>query len=836
MFESSSPPSSASVPRLPRNLSTAETWGFGLTGIPLWVGVVVAMQADLGSQAIWVWIPATIVGMLVNYQVKRLGTDWIDIAGGTPNYLTRLLQPNSTLASYSAIGYVISWVAVIAASAVVLTNLIEANFAAIGLACPEVLLRVGFTVLPFVVAFSGTRALSILHLFFMLPAVGLLVTFSVHGLGWLMLSPASPGLFPSSWAVPGFTDWAKWFLFVTYATYAGETAASFTAESRHPTQTLRCLNIAAWLGLLVFVGASWVVARLAIDPMPHDNVFLNLLDVAQHFWGTSASLVITFLLASSCLLAMATAVSNCPRILYQLAIDQHLAPVFAAVSPRGVFSPGLVMILALSLFLLLWGHIAQIIIVGNIAWFVAFMMLHLGLWMQRGKPQVLFPQLSLGIFLVEVAILGIGGLAWGWQNFLIGLLIPIGVLAIDAAIRRIPLACFEPAWWLERYRTRPPAQLVDSLMLQVVTLIGLLCGSVLIGWWFGSELTRSVRPRNELVIILLLLVAFVGVAIACWTSLPQVVALDEARDEAERAQKRLQTQTEQLEAALVDLQQAQLKLIQSEKMSALGNLVAGVAHEINNPVGFLAGNLKPALEYIRDLFGLIDLYQQTFPEPGVDIKAKMVAIDLEYVRDDLPKLLRSMETGIQRIRTISNSLRNFSRGDDERPVTCNIHDGLDSTLLILKHRLKGTASRSEIQVIKKYGSLPLVECYAGQLNQVFMNLLANAIDSLDEFNQRCTSEAQSVNSNCIIIETNAINDNRSIEICIRDTGIGMPEMIKQRVFDHLFTTKVVNKGTGLGLAIVHQIITKKHAGTIQVQSEPGQGAEFRITIPAKAAR
>jgi amino acid transporter len=200
-----------------------------------------------------------------------------------------------------------------------------------------------------------------------------------------------------------------------------------------------------------------------------------LLTASQSFWGQSASLLVTFLLVTACLLGSATAVSNSPRVLYQLALDQHLAPVFAVVSRRGVFAPALILILILSLLYLLWGDVAQIVVCGNVGWLASFMLLHLGIWLRREKPEALFPHLSLGIFLLEAVILLVGGVAWGWKDFLGGLLFPAGVLLLDAAIRRIPFAPFQPTWWL-RPSSRTPKTLTDSLMLQVVTLIGLLCG------------------------------------------------------------------------------------------------------------------------------------------------------------------------------------------------------------------------------------------------------------------------------------------------------------------------------------------------------------------------
>ncbi|MEG4987000.1 AAA family ATPase [Microcoleus sp. BR0-C5] len=281
--------------------------------------------------------------------------------------------------------------------------------------------------------------------------------------------------------------------------------------------------------------------------------------------------------------------------------------------------------------------------------------------------------------------------------------------------------------------------------------------------------------------------------------------------------------------AFTDLKQAQIKIVQSEKMSALGNLVAGVAHEINNPVGFLVGNIQPALDYIKDLFGLLDLYEQKYPQLDPEIQEEIENIDLEYIREDLPKLVDSMREGVKRIRDISTSLRTFSRADTNYPIACNIHDGIDSTIMILKHRLKANDTRPEIKVIREYGNLPQVECYAGQLNQVFMNLLGNAIDALEESNQgRHYAEI----ANQITIKTDIVENKQAI-IRIKDNGLGMGEAVREKIFDELFTTKEVGKGTGLGLAIARQIVVEKHGGTIEVNSVLREGTEFTILLPMK---
>jgi signal transduction histidine kinase len=273
-----------------------------------------------------------------------------------------------------------------------------------------------------------------------------------------------------------------------------------------------------------------------------------------------------------------------------------------------------------------------------------------------------------------------------------------------------------------------------------------------------------------------------------------------------------------------ELQRTQLQLIQREKMSALGNLVAGVAHEINNPVGFLGGNIQPALDYIQELFELLDLYQEKYPNSAPEIQARIEKIDLEFIRQDLPKLVGSMQEGIDRICNISNSLRTFSRADSDTPVPFNLHQGLDSTILILKHRLKANETRPQISVIKNYGQIPPVKCFAGQLNQVFMNILANGIDAIDE-----KADKWKVSQPCIQITTEVVNSSAIVRI--QDNGMGIPEEVKAKIFARLFTTKSVGQGTGLGLAIARQIIVEKHGGVIDVNSEVGKGTEFVLTLP-----
>lgn len=304
---------------------------------------------------------------------------------------------------------------------------------------------------------------------------------------------------------------------------------------------------------------------------------------------------------------------------------------------------------------------------------------------------------------------------------------------------------------------------------------------------------------------------------------------DLALDCLEEAEQEAQA----IEANFIQLQNNYTYHLQMEKMAALGQLVAGVAHEINNPMNFIYGNLSHAENYIQELLEIVDLYKSD--DPASKVRSKLQDFDYEFIKIDLPKLLTSLKMGAERIKEIVASLRNFSRLDETEYKAVNIHEGIDSTLMILRSRFKATAQRPEIQVMKDYGDLPLVECHAGQLNQVFMNILANAIDALEERDSDRPASELHAQPSQITIRTATI-DSQWVQVAIADNGSGIPPQVQKQIFNPFFTTKPIGKGTGMGLSISYQIITDRHGGKLECLSTPEIGTEFVVQIPIQQRR
>ncbi|MEG4278673.1 response regulator [Microcoleus sp. MON1_C1] len=307
-------------------------------------------------------------------------------------------------------------------------------------------------------------------------------------------------------------------------------------------------------------------------------------------------------------------------------------------------------------------------------------------------------------------------------------------------------------------------------------------------------------------------------------------ARQEREEKLRQSEAREREKAIQLELALQNLQRTQSQLIQTEKMSSLGQLISGIAHEINNPVNFIYGNLTYVTDYTHQLLTLITLYQQHDPHNYPEIEALIEQIELEFIKDDMPKMLSSMKLGAERIRQIVLTLRNFSRLDEAEMKPVNIHEGIDSSLVILHSQLKAKPHSSSIEVIKEYGDLPQIECYACQLNQVFMNLLSNAIYALNHYEKERSPEQIKTEPRTITIATSLLN-HQWVRISFKDNGPGMTSDVINRLFNPFFTTKPLGDGTGLGLSISYQIVVEKHGGDLKCFSQPDRGAEFVIEIP-----
>ena len=859
-----------SAMRLPRSLSAIETWGFSLTGHVGWIGTVITIHAALGAKAILVWLPGVIVSVLLVMQVQRLGSHWSDMAGGTPNYASRLLQKFPNLGRYVALAYFIGWASTPAVYAIVLTDLITAN-APLGIAYSEIL-KIGFGAIAFLVVSSGSRALAILHLFFLIPAIALLLAFCFQGIGTVAISPPH---FISTLPNLDLGVWTKWFLFSTYTVYATETGVAFVADSKKPYATLRFLSVAAWLTPVVFLGGCMVLYYL--DPQPvSDSTFLNLLTASQHFWGHSAPFLVTVLICCSCFLNCATAVSIAPRVLYQLALDKQLNPVFTFVSRQGVLEPALLFTFLSSLLFVLWGNLSQIVIVAGTTYFVSIMGIHLGLWMCRDRPFVRWGWLSLVFFAVEAVVLIVGGLAWGWQNLLLGLLLPVVVLFADATLRRITIAPFHLQWWIWRYSGLESKSFElnfkDFLPVQVFVLLGLVCGSTTIGWVVRDQLNKHPQPNYNLLVVLLTMLSFVAIAIATQTTLPQIAAIDEARSQAKSLFfTTLDTVPDPILVLdrfgrICQINQAAVELFRLNSQNLIGHHLSEFFSSLTgtpaqwssrsehilqvDPTRIIEFTISQSSDRKLQAYVTIvrDITERKQAEADIrnalekekelgELKSRFVTMTSHEFRTPLTTILSSTEL-LEDYGNQWNEQKKQKHFGRIKTAVVHMTQLLNDVLLIGKAEAGKLESNptlfdlvqfcrdlvNDLQITTTSHTITFVsqgECHAyldqKLLRHILTNLLSNAIK-------------YSPTSADIRLELNC--QPQTAVFRVQDRGIGIPATDQTQLFDTFQRASNVGtiSGTGLGLAIVKKAVDLQH-GNITFESKVGVGTTFIVSLP-----
>jgi PAS domain S-box-containing protein len=513
-----------SGPALPRTLSTLETWGFGFTVLLFWLVVAPEVHATMGPSALVVWIPASLAGIVVNLQIRKLALSRPDAAGGSPVYVAELWSDRPWVARWAGLAYFHSWAIVPPAISWFLAELAVENLAAMGHGASPTLIQFLILGAIYLTAFSGIRVLSVVHLFFLIPSLGLLLLFGVHGMGWLVLGEGSPAALPSSLELPGWTAWAAGYFLVAYTTYGIDTAAAFSADSRNPRATIECLVAAAVLVVPVMVGGSWILAQAGPQPGTVVQPLVLLESVAGPLWGDLTPLAVTFMLAASMVLACATSVAVSPRVAWQLGRDGVLAPVLGRLHSHGI--PRIALGFATLVALL---HIGldpvEMILLGGATWIGFWCLMHLGLWRRREEGRVLWPRLALVLAVMEAGVLVVGGgMAGGWW-VAGGLAIPFGLMIVDDLARR----------WVgfpKAHRTPMTRKVRWSQAGEILLVVTLILATAVAGWVVGRLVGPELSPEGtRFSVIVLLIVAFIGVAWASWTHLRRLSILERARNE-----------------------------------------------------------------------------------------------------------------------------------------------------------------------------------------------------------------------------------------------------------------------------------------------------------------
>ena len=768
--------------KLRRSLSPAETWSFGATILLFWAYAAQSALVALGPASLAVWAAVATTGAMINLQVRRLALAWPDLAGGSPSYLSRLWADRPLVGSYAAMAYFVAWAAVPPIAAEFLADFVGDRFPAVATGPVNHALIVGLTAVPFVVAWSGIRAVALLQLLYIVSAVGILVAFTASGIGWLAFAPDSPGLVPAGVVMPAPLELVKWFFLLTFSAYGAESATVFTAESHNPRATIRSLVVLAAAMVPIYVGASFVLLQ-ASPAVLEPDVHRGLFDALARFWGDAAPFIGSLFLTAVALLSASAAVAVAPRVLYQQARDGRLPRMFGVASDRGVLGAGLIATLAVGLALLALTDLGTGIIVATASWFGFWTLMHAGLWHARGRSEVLWARFALLLAVVEGSIFVVGGLALGIVPFALGVLLPAAVLVATAIVGRLGktngVRVFQAEWWEERYRLRPLGIGDSAVARQVVTVIVLVTVAISASWVLSILAKQDPDPTagDGLLAITLFVGGFFAIAFAGSTTLANLAALGAARSRAEQSAASLEIEKKAQAAANEELERIN---------RAQRDFVSIVSHEFRTPLTGIQG----FAEIIRDE----EISAAETKEFADDIHrdavrlARMIGeiLDLERMRSGWMTLIRVPVDLLALVREVAD--RVGARTPDH-PIELRLD------------------------------AVPPVEGDPDKLTQVLTNLLSNAIK-------------YSPHGGPIVVSCGVDHD--GVALAVVDRGIGIPEDQLDSVFDpytrvEASATKDV-QGTGLGLPIVREIV-RLHGGRVWAEPVPGGGTAFRVRLP-----
>ena len=772
--------------RLKRSLSPAETWSFGATILLFWAYAAQSALVALGPVSLALWAAVAAVTATMNLQVRRLAMAWPDVVGGSPSYLSRLWADRPLVGRYAAMAYFAAWATIPPIAADFLADFIGDRFPAVATGPANLALIIGFTLVPFVVAWSGVRALALLQLIYIIPTVGILIAFVASGLGWLVFAPDSPGLAPVGGAVmPEPLTVVQWLFFLTFSAYGAETASVFVAESHNPRATIRNLVVLAITVVPIFVGASYVLLQ-ASPAVPDPDVHRGFLDASARFWGEAAPFIGSVFLAGVALLGASAAVAVAPRVLYQQARDGHLPSVFGMASDRGVPGPALLATLLVGIAFSIPLDLEDGIIASATCWFGFWILMHAGLWHGRGRPEVLWSRLALALAVIETAVFVVGGVTLGAASFGLGLLLPALVIVAAGVVGRLAdrggLRVLRPEWWQERYRPRPLGASDGAVTRQVLTVIVLVTAAIGASWILSTLAQQDPDPdaTDVLLAITLFVGGFFAIAFAGSTTLANLAALGAARSRAEQSAAALEVEKRAEVAANEELERIN---------RAQRDFVSIVSHEFRTPLTGIQG----FAEIIRD----------------EDISIAETKEFADDIHRDAVRLARMI-----------GEILDLERMRSGRMTLIRVPVDLPALIREVADRVGARTLDHPIEL--RLSPTPTIQGDADKLTQVLTNLLSNAI--------KYSPHGGPITVSCGV-------DHNGVALAVIDHGIGIPEDQLDSVFDpytrvEASATKDV-QGTGLGLPIVREIV-RLHGGRVWAEPVPGGGSAFRVRLPLPA--